>query len=192
MYRKYWYALGSGVAAVAVLAGAFAVAYAQQPTAAPADRTKDRIEVGAKTVVGQPQPAGAPATNPFAQPATNPYAQQRLDVGKNRIETGTKAVFAQGFPAPNFPLAAQPPAASAPTADVRKGRIEQPTEALLAKALADAAARDAADKAFVNPQVPPGKVNWHTDFAAARRASAKTGRPVLLFQMMGHLDNKFC
>ena len=46
--------------------------------------------------------------------------------------------------------------------------------------------------AFVNPRVAPGKVRWHADFAAACRASARTGRPVLLFQMMGRLDDRFC
>ncbi len=138
MCRKNWYTVGGGLAAVAVLAGGFAIAYAQQPS--PVDRGKNSIETGTKTVFGQQSP--------------NPFAQPRLDVGK--------------------------------------GRIERPTEAVLAKALANAASREAADKAFVNPKVPPGKVNWHADFAAACRASAKTGRPVLLFQMMGQLDNKFC
>jgi hypothetical protein len=64
---------------------------------------------------------------------------------------------------------------------VSKGVIERPTEQLLATATA-----------FVNPKVEPGKVKWHTDFATARAASAKSGKPVLLFQMMGKLDDQFC
>jgi hypothetical protein len=64
---------------------------------------------------------------------------------------------------------------------VSKSVIERPTEQLLATATA-----------FVNPKVEPGKVTWHADFATARAASAKSGKPVLLFQMMGKLDDQFC
>lgn len=43
-----------------------------------------------------------------------------------------------------------------------------------------------------NPTVAPGKVNWHPSFAAACEASKKSGKPVLLFQLLGHLDKQFC
>jgi hypothetical protein len=43
-----------------------------------------------------------------------------------------------------------------------------------------------------NPKVAPGKVVWHADLAAAEAAAKKSGKPVLLFQMMGRLDHKFC
>jgi hypothetical protein len=43
-----------------------------------------------------------------------------------------------------------------------------------------------------NPKVEPGKVKWHADFAAACEAARKSGKPVLLFQMMGRLDQQFC
>ncbi|SRR5258708_21336582 len=49
-----------------------------------------------------------------------------------------------------------------------------------------------AKEGFVNPKVEPGKVNWHADFDTACKAAAKTGKPVLLFQMMGKLDDQFC
>jgi hypothetical protein len=45
---------------------------------------------------------------------------------------------------------------------------------------------------FVNPKVEPGKVKWHPDFDTACTAAAKSGKPVLLFQMMGKLDDQFC
>jgi hypothetical protein len=38
----------------------------------------------------------------------------------------------------------------------------------------------------------PGKVHWHATFDAARDAAKKSGKPVLLFQMMGRLDHTFC
>ena len=37
-----------------------------------------------------------------------------------------------------------------------------------------------------------GKVQWHDDFNSACRASRETGKPVLLFQLMGQLDEVFC
>lgn len=42
-----------------------------------------------------------------------------------------------------------------------------------------------------NPKVEPGKVNWHVDFAAACEASQQSGKPVLLFQLLGQLDQRF-
>ena len=46
--------------------------------------------------------------------------------------------------------------------------------------------------ASANPAVAPGQVVWHDDFRAACAASADSGRPVLLFQMLGRLDQEFC
>ncbi len=43
-----------------------------------------------------------------------------------------------------------------------------------------------------NPPVEPGKVDWHTDFTADCKASCDWGKPVLLFQLLGNLDQKFC
>jgi hypothetical protein len=48
------------------------------------------------------------------------------------------------------------------------------------------------DDGFVNPKVEPGKVKWHATFDAACQASAASGKPVLLFKMMGKLDDQFC
>ena len=73
--------------------------------------------------------------------------------------------------------------------DVGKSVVERPTEQVLASATATA---NSASQAFVNPKVEPGKVKWHSDFATARAASAKSGKPVLLFQMLGRLDDQFC
>ncbi len=43
-----------------------------------------------------------------------------------------------------------------------------------------------------NPTVAPGLVKWHTSFADAQSAAQKSGKPVLLFHMMGQLDKQFC
>ncbi len=44
----------------------------------------------------------------------------------------------------------------------------------------------------IQKKVKPGLVNWHDDFDSACKASAQSGKPVLLFQMLGRLDDKFC
>jgi hypothetical protein len=43
-----------------------------------------------------------------------------------------------------------------------------------------------------NPRVEPGLVRWHPTFADAQAAARTSGRPVLLFHMMGRLDRQFC
>ena len=43
-----------------------------------------------------------------------------------------------------------------------------------------------------NPRVEPGLVKWHATFADAQAAATKSGKPVLLFHMMGQLDRQFC
>lgn len=78
-----------------------------------------------------------------------------------------------------------PPPPRVPRTDAGKAEaIEPPT-------LAAVRGSATADK-FVNPKVAPGKVSWHKDLAAACAASVKSGKPVLLFQMMGKLDDEFC
>jgi hypothetical protein len=39
--------------------------------------------------------------------------------------------------------------------------------------------------------VAPGKVQWREDFAAACAASRDSGKPVLLFQLLGKLDQEY-
>ena len=43
-----------------------------------------------------------------------------------------------------------------------------------------------------NPKVAAGLVRWHASFGEAKIASEKSGKPVLLFHMMGQLDRQFC
>jgi len=45
---------------------------------------------------------------------------------------------------------------------------------------------------LVNRRVKPGDVGWHINFEQACKASKLSGRPVLLFEMMGKLDDEFC
>jgi hypothetical protein len=45
---------------------------------------------------------------------------------------------------------------------------------------------------FLNPKVKAGDVRWHATFAEACSASRRTHKPVLLFQLLGKLDDQFC
>jgi len=79
--------------------------------------------------------------------------------------------------------------------DTGKRKIERPLEHLVKspKAATDTAVKNQTGASdFVNPKVEPGKVKWHADFDAACAAATKSGKPVLLFQMMGKLDDQFC
>lgn len=76
--------------------------------------------------------------------------------------------------------------------DRPKKTIERPTELLVGRAMPGALADGRAPgAAFVNPKVAPGKVQWRASFAAACEAAQKSGRPVLLFQLLGQLDQQF-
>jgi len=43
-----------------------------------------------------------------------------------------------------------------------------------------------------NPRVAPGLVHWHPSQSEAQAACERSGKPVLLFHMMGQLDRQFC
>lgn len=75
-------------------------------------------------------------------------------------------------------------------ADITKTvRIEKPANTILARQSAGVVSNG---KDFVNPKVQPGGVHWHSTLTAACEAARKSGKPVLLFQMMGKLDDQFC
>jgi hypothetical protein len=73
--------------------------------------------------------------------------------------------------------------------DRGKRRAEIGTEKLVA---GTATPTPPAKSEFVNPKVEPGKVKWHASLADACKASKLSGRPVLVFHMMGKLDDQFC
>jgi hypothetical protein len=60
------------------------------------------------------------------------------------------------------------------------------------KAPHDVVAKSAPVAVPAQQKVLPGNVTWHASFAAACEASRKSGKPVLLFQMMGQLDDALC
>jgi hypothetical protein len=80
-------------------------------------------------------------------------------------------------------------APNAPPVDRTKKVIELRPQALLAST---APVLAAPAPAFNNPKVAPGKVRWHADQDTAVKAAGRSGKPVLVFLMMGRLDQRFC
>jgi hypothetical protein len=109
-----------------------------------------------------------------------------LDRAKNDvIERPTKVVVNQTS-APTSQPARRP-------LDISKTlRIEPPVRAIVTATSAPARTRAEAGDKFINPKVEPGKVRWHPTLSAACAAASKSKKPVLLFQMMGKLDDQFC
>jgi hypothetical protein len=103
------------------------------------------------------------------------------DRGKGVVESPLKGVLAGAAGAKASPQKSRP-------TDMAKMEIETATKVAVGNGVGAAAAAPA----FVNPKVAPGKVQWHESFAVACERSRKSGKPVLLFQMMGKLDDQFC
>jgi hypothetical protein len=99
--------------------------------------------------------------------------------------------MARSSAADKTPNAPAGPGKAVPAFDRPKNFIEGPTQRLLARQTSVETIR-AANQRFVNPKVEAGKVRWHRTFADACAAARKSGKPVLLFQMMGKLDERFC
>lgn len=78
--------------------------------------------------------------------------------------------------------------AQAALKDVGKKVVERSTERLVGEKSGPASAKET----MANPKVEPGKVKWHKTIVDACEAAKKSGKPVLLFQMMGNLDEQFC
>jgi hypothetical protein len=164
-----------GLALAALSAAPAADPPPQQAAPPPAPKaafpTKAKVEIPVKTLLA------ATAPNP---PAPGGFR----DVGKTLVEAPTEALLAVTATNPPAPQPGIVPDFSKTVV------IERPTKALLAATVGNTAVP--AKDAFVNPKVQPGKVKWHADFATACKAAGKSHKPVLLFQMMGKLDDQFC
>jgi len=117
-----------------------------------------------------------------------------LDVTKTtRIEVGANAILADSASPNNrkaieaalneFAKQAASPDSNALRDRTKVDVIELPTKRLVQSG-------DALD--VNNPKVEPGLVVWHPNFETACAAAKNSGKPVLLFQMMGNLDDRFC
>ena len=136
-------------------------------------------EPAAVDVPQTPAAAAAPAAaaSPVARNDAAPPKRRPPDVGKFSIESPVKALVASGD--------VQEALAGLADAPVEATRAAaQPASTAELSAVSDVQTTD-------NPAVPPGLVRWHPDLPAARAAADATGKPVLLFQMIGRLDQRF-
>jgi hypothetical protein len=76
--------------------------------------------------------------------------------------------------------------------DMRKSAIEVPLKNEISRLTSQNEALPAPPVLSANPKVQPGLIVWRKTFDEACKASALSGKPVLLFQMMGKLDDRFC
>jgi hypothetical protein len=125
------------------------------------------------------------------------------DMSKGRIEMPLKGLFLDRFKAPVSKLE---PAVTAKSVSTPAKEVSSPAKEVSSPAKdvsspakeVSSPAKDVparAHKPALKPQqekVAPGKVHWHRAIQTAMDASKQSGKPVLLFQMMGHLDDRFC
>jgi len=148
----------------------------QAPDKRRQDAGKGRIEVPLKKLLAERGNV----------PARNALPNGRVLTPKIVIQAPTKRVLAEAT-APAEPE--QKPRDS----DRSKLRIQSAVKKLLGATEAGEKAPQppTAETKPANPTVQPGKVKWHADFKAAREAAEKSRKPVLLFQLLGRLDQRF-
>jgi hypothetical protein len=118
----------------------------------------------------------------------------QLDVAKGRVvERPTEQVVGQlSSPVDHAPTPAEKAADRTkrvmiePAVEKLVGDA-QPPDAAPTEVPTEAATNGAGD----NPHVEPGKVQWHDGVAAAMAAAKKPGKPVLVFHLLGQLDQRF-
>ncbi|MBC8352652.1 MAG: hypothetical protein H8E66_11720 [Planctomycetes bacterium] len=106
--------------------------------------------------------------------------EKRVDVRKGRIETPLKVVVAEQA------------ADVRKSVDARKFVIESSVKSLVGKeTTGDEPPSEELGEGKENSRVQPGLVRWHPDWEHAKLAGAQSGKPILLFQLLGQLDREF-
>lgn len=105
-----------------------------------------------------------------------------LTMSKMGVETPLKTMINPSFGAP----ASSIPSTESPTMRVTPKLIKRAAP----KPVLQEEVTGIDDKG--NEKVRPGAVTWHKDFDESRSASSTSGKPVLMFAMIGSLDDKFC
>lgn len=170
---------------LAIVAGTVAVL----PTSAQTDGAKRSAEFPVKGLINE-----RINQNNVAQPSvvdkTAIQASRYLvpDMSKGRVEMPVKSLLFDKFK--------QPAEASKARSVVAPGSVVVPVPPAAELHLkAPAKTVGSSQKPSLknrNEKVEPGKVRWHKMIQTAMDASKQSGKPVLLFQMMGHLDDRFC
>ena len=116
------------------------------------------------------------AGEPADAPALRFSGSKITDMSKSRIELPVKGIIGDL----RMPVAL----------DARAKGVEAPKPHNSARTLGSS--QKPPLKPAPSQKVEPGKVRWHKAIQTAMEASSQSGKPVLLFQMMGRLDDRFC
>jgi hypothetical protein len=170
---------------LAIVAGTVAVL----PTSAQTDGAKRTAEFPVKGLINEriDQSNGAQprvADRPVIQAARHLVP----DMSKGRVEMPVKSLLFDKFKQPSEASKARsvvaPESVAVPVPPPAELRLKAP-----AKTVGSSQKPSLKNR---NEKVEPGKVRWHKMVQTAMDASKQSGKPVLLFQMMGHLDDRFC
>lgn len=163
----------------------------QSPEEKQVDIGKSLVELPLEQVVGEASLSGNARLKV-------PDAAVPRDAGKMLIEMPVEELIGESSFALNMP--GDPGAADLQPDDPPKAGDREQFLELLADASATAQASSAlpdsrqhltVEPEQDNPTCSPGLVNWHSNWDAARKASEQSGKPVLLFQLLGQLDQTF-
>lgn len=159
------------------------------PTSAQTDGAKRSAEFPVKGLINEKI-----NQNNVAQPSvvnkTAIQAARQLvpDMSKGRVEMPVKSLLFDKFKQPAETSKARsvvaPDSVAVPVPPPAELRLKAP-----AKAVGSSQKPALKNR---NEKVEPGKVRWHKMIQTAMDASKQSGKPVLLFQMMGRLDDRFC
>lgn len=147
----------------------------------------------------------APAQGPPLPAQDSPLSAQGSRLAQDsRLPAQDSPLPAQGSPLPVQKAQAVPiERVAAPRLDVSKRMAELPLRRLIPVhprlteqngELKSSSSRPtgAGAASTGNPKTEPGKVKWHATLEQALAASRKSFKPVMLFQMLGRLDDRFC
>ena len=165
------------------------------------DVGKGRVEASTKNLVKRSASARKAAIKNGANPAQAPVEVQAespplakkpplkapFPVSKMVIESATKSIVKSSAPA--LKKSKTSPATPDGAVDRPKRAVEAPTKRVV-RAAGPGSAKPQAAKSG-NPRVSPGKVRWAGNYTKALAAAKKSGKPVLLFQLLGELDRRF-
>ena len=127
----------------------------------------------------------------FIKSEGSPMAPRVPDISKMRIEAPVKSM-SRSSAAPDLFKAIESRSGVAGT--IESATTQASPGASKLKNLGVSNVRATAAPSAVAPvlKVRPGLVTWHQSMADATRRSRKSGKPVLVFHMMGSLDDRFC
>ena len=165
------------IATTLLAAGPALWALGQEEDARFADFSKDRVESVVKESL---QPEGTPGEG--EAPSNADGARQRTlpNHSKARVEDAIENALA-GSSEPQ------------PAAGLRSSfRSKFAVEEVVKLALGRSSGLGPDELPPLEESVKPGEVRWHGSFEKALAAAGVSGKPVMLFQLLGRLDEGFC